>query len=307
MKIGLVLAGGGGKGAYQLGVWKALKEFGVDKYIKVLSGTSVGAINAALFAQNDLRKAEMMWNEVDMETLIPLTKIELIKKGMQLAIGAKGLKYIKKYNMGKVIENGDVPTEGFIRFIDKYLDTNKIKDRGVTCYASCTEMPDFNVKYFKINNYEDSIAKNIILGSASLPLIYKSSVIDGKRYLDGGMVDNIPIKPVYDEGCDIIIVVLLSQNAYIDKKQFPNAKIIEISPSNLNEGVIGGVLNLDHEAKRRRINEGYLDAVNTLGAVLYLKNFSRANNVRERHYKVIKAFDRLLNTTRKKYKNVVKK
>ena len=99
MKVGLVLAGGGGKGAYQLGVWKALKQFGIDKYIKIFSGTSVGAINAVLFAQNDLRKAEAMWNEVDMETLIPLNKMELIKKGIQLAIGAKGLKYIKKYNI----------------------------------------------------------------------------------------------------------------------------------------------------------------------------------------------------------------
>lgn len=35
MKVGLVLAGGGGKGAYQLGVWKALKQFGIDKYIKI--------------------------------------------------------------------------------------------------------------------------------------------------------------------------------------------------------------------------------------------------------------------------------
>lgn len=307
MKIGLVLAGGGGKGAYQLGVWKALREFGVDKYIKVFSGTSVGAINAALFAQNDLRKAESMWNEVDMETLIPLNKVELIKKGVQLAIGAKGLKYIKKYNMGKVIENGDVPTEGFMKFLDRYVDINKIKSRGVTCYASCTEMPDFNVKYFKVNDYEDSIAKNIILGSASLPLIYKSSVIDGKRYLDGGMVDNIPIKPIYDEGCDIIIVVSLSKNSYIDKKMFPNSKIIEITPTNLNEGVIGGVLNLDFEAKRRRINEGYLDAINTLGSVLYLKNFSRANNMRDRHHKITDNFRKLVKVTSRRHSSAIKK
>lgn len=307
MKIGLVLAGGGGKGAYQLGVWKALEEFGIDKHIKVFSGTSVGAINAALFAQNDLRKAESMWREVDMETLIPLNRVELIKKGVQLAIGAKGLKYIKKYNMGRIIENGDVPTEGFMKFIDKYIDINKIKSRGITCYASCTEMPDFNVKYFKLNSYEDSVAKNIILGSASLPLIYKSSVIDGKRYLDGGMVDNIPVKPIYDEGCDIIIAVLLSQNAYIDKKKFPNAKIIEISPSNLNEGIIGGVLNLDLEAKRRRVNEGYLDAINTLESVLYLNSFNRVNNMREKHHKVANTFRSLVKSTSRRYSSAIKK
>ena len=58
MKIGLVLSGGGGKGAYELGVWKALKELNLNKYISVFSGTSIGAFNAALFAMDDLEKAE---------------------------------------------------------------------------------------------------------------------------------------------------------------------------------------------------------------------------------------------------------
>ena len=49
-KIGLVLAGGGGKGAYHIGAWKALKQFEVDKNIGSISGTSVGALNAVLFA-----------------------------------------------------------------------------------------------------------------------------------------------------------------------------------------------------------------------------------------------------------------
>ncbi len=53
MKVGLVLSGGGGKGAYEIGVWEAIKELNIDKYIKVVSGTSIGAINAALFAQDD--------------------------------------------------------------------------------------------------------------------------------------------------------------------------------------------------------------------------------------------------------------
>ena len=56
MKIGLVLAGGGARGAYQIGVWKALIELGIDKYIKVVSGTSIGAVNAMLF-----NKGHMIW------------------------------------------------------------------------------------------------------------------------------------------------------------------------------------------------------------------------------------------------------
>ena len=48
-KIGLVLGGGGGKGAYQIGVWKALREYKIDKYITYLSGTSIGSLNSLCF------------------------------------------------------------------------------------------------------------------------------------------------------------------------------------------------------------------------------------------------------------------
>ena len=48
--LGLVLSGGGAKGAYEVGVWQALEEAGIASNITAISGTSVGAINAALFA-----------------------------------------------------------------------------------------------------------------------------------------------------------------------------------------------------------------------------------------------------------------
>ena len=76
MKVGLVLSGGGGKGAYELGVWKALVEMKLDKYIEVISGTSIGAFNAALFAQGDMDNAQALWDEVTMEKLVPMTKMD---------------------------------------------------------------------------------------------------------------------------------------------------------------------------------------------------------------------------------------
>lgn len=54
--FGIVLAGGGGRGAYQIGCWKKLKELGLDRF-SVISGTSVGALNAALIAAGDVPQA----------------------------------------------------------------------------------------------------------------------------------------------------------------------------------------------------------------------------------------------------------
>ncbi|MFP4698550.1 MAG: patatin-like phospholipase family protein [Eubacteriales bacterium] len=63
-KIGLVFCGGGGKGSYQIGVWKALEEYGVSKNISGVSGTSVGTLNAALFIQSDVYMAQDVWLDI---------------------------------------------------------------------------------------------------------------------------------------------------------------------------------------------------------------------------------------------------
>ena len=64
---------------------------------------------------------------------------------------------------------------------------------------------------------------------SAVPLIYDSVIINNVSYLDGGIVDNVPIQPVYGEGCDVIIVVKLSVDSYIDIEKYPNTKIIEIN------------------------------------------------------------------------------
>ena len=62
--MGLVLSGGGAKGAYEVGVWQTLVESGISKDIRAISGTSVGAINAALFATvKEPKKCTKLWEE----------------------------------------------------------------------------------------------------------------------------------------------------------------------------------------------------------------------------------------------------
>lgn len=70
-KVGLVFAGGGAKGAYQIGVWKALKEKGIQ--IDAVSGASIGAFNATLFAGNDFEKAENIWVNLTLTKLAKIT------------------------------------------------------------------------------------------------------------------------------------------------------------------------------------------------------------------------------------------
>ena len=258
MKIGLVLAGGGGKGAYELGVWKALDELKLTKYITVFSGTSIGAFNSVLFAMNDMKKADELWDK-----LVPVSKSELIKRGIGLYIGGKNLQLAKKF-LNYKLEHGAIANDGAIEVVEKYLDFNKIKENNKICYAACTKLSDFSAKYFKINDFDEETGKKIVLASASLPLIYDCTEVLGEKYIDGGIADNIPIQPVYGENCNIIIVVLLSKEAQVDRTLYPNSKLIVISPENLDENTITGILNLNTDAKRMRIIEGYNDTINKL-------------------------------------------
>ena len=288
MKIGLVLSGGGGKGAYELGVWNALRELDLDKYVKVISGTSIGAFNAVLFAQDDQEKEIGLWDEVTMDKLIPLTKFQLIRKGVGLAIGSRAMNFTKKYMKNRWDSVKSAPKDGVMNMINKYLDIDKMKESGRICYAACTELPNFTPKYFKLNDYSSEDAKDIIMASATLPIIYKSTSVENKKYFDGGIADNTPIQPVYGEGCDVIIVVLLSNDEEIDRSLYPNTKIIQIAPRINSEGMIKGTLNLDTDAKRKRIKHGYDDAMELLEPIFFIAKKAYLLEFEEKHPKIVK-------------------
>ncbi|MGL6174543.1 MAG: patatin-like phospholipase family protein [Cellulosilyticaceae bacterium] len=269
MKIGLVLSGGGGKGAYELGVWLALEKLGLTPYIKVFAGTSIGAINAALFAQGDLDAAFGMWQEVTIDKLIPISKLKLLQKGIGVAIGGKVIQINKKYLNQKLME-GSVSKAGAIEIINKYVDLDKVKSNEHICYAACTQVPELEARYFRITDYPTNLGKEMIIASACLPHIYDCAEVLGRKFVDGGIVDNTPIKPVYKEGCDVIIVVSLSRSTCVNRRLYSNLPIIEIIPRQMIGNTITGTLNLDYEAKKLRIKQGYYDTIDQIEPVMKL-------------------------------------
>lgn len=293
MKLGLVLGGGGGKGAYELGVYKALKDIGVFKHVSAISGTSAGAINAMLFCQDDIKKANDIWNEVTIDMLIPLKKSVLLRKGVGLVIGKRDVNLAKKVIL-KHHMCGGAPKNNAAKVIDKYVDFEKIRKSKISCYVAAAKLPTFEAEYFKINDYKNEIARDMVLASASLPLVFDSTKVLGEYYIDGGIVDNVPIKPVYDEGCNVILTVSLNDDdSVIDKKLYPNAIILELFPRNLHENVFTGILNLDGECKKRRIDEGYNDTIAAFKPLIELiEGIHKRKNRREFIRGIIKKVER---------------
>ena len=113
-KIGLVLTGGGGRGAYQIGVWKALKKAGLEEYIASVSGASVGGLNAALFMQKDLDKAQNIWESISMKKILT-PKSESAHRGRW----------------------GFFERDGLEKIIDENLDMRCFDDSGYNCWMAC--------------------------------------------------------------------------------------------------------------------------------------------------------------------------
>ncbi|SUY45589.1 phospholipase, patatin family [Clostridium putrefaciens] len=266
-KIGVVFAGGGGKGSYQVGVWKALKELEIDKYIDGVSGTSIGALNGAMFLQNRYESAENVWLNISQEKMLPVDKRLILRNLIFMEISRNKLENIVQW-AERVERYGTVTREGLLEIIDQNIDYEIIKNEKRPFYINCTSVPDLESKYFKVNGYEEEDIRLLLSATTSIPLVFNKVLIDGKYYIDGGMKDNIPIKPLYDEGFSTIIVIYFHKENRINKEEYPNANIIEILPSKDQGGWISGTLDFTNFGSIERIIDGYKDTLNIFKNVL---------------------------------------
>ncbi|PPS21572.1 patatin-like phospholipase family protein [Brachyspira murdochii] len=248
-KLGLVLGGGGGLGSYQIGVWKALKEYEVDNMIKAIAGTSVGVLNACLIAQNNYEIAEYIWtNEIE-DKILSKKKIDK--------------------NNSFISSNGIFSREGLIEIIDKYLNIDIIVNYEYPIYAAAVNLKKINVEYFKLNGKTHQEIKEIMMATSAIPLVFGRQNIKGVDYVDGGVEilngNNLPLKPLYDENCDEIIVINLYKDSFIEKSS--NCKVYEIVPNSDIGDFFTGAMDFSLEGARMRLEEGYKDAKNILKQV----------------------------------------
>ena len=270
MKIGLVLAGGGARGAYQIGVWKALIELGIDKYINAVSGTSIGALNAVMFMEGQYELAEQFWLNVTKEQILPECQKNFGIKSLLFGLGARNMEFVRKY-IPKAIKGGTISREGIDEIFER-IDFNLVRDSKIKGYATCTRIPELKPEYFVINEKSTDDIKKILLASTALPIIYGSEGINDIDYVDGGVIDNVPIQPLYGEGCNIIIVVQLSKETLIDKSRFPNTYIIEIVANEPELIDVKDMLDFDLPIIKKRMSKGYMDTIYMIKPIMELTN-----------------------------------
>ena len=270
MKLGLVLGGGGGRGAYQIGVWEALEELGIAKHIKVISGTSIGALNAMLFMQGDLEKAKRAWVSLHQDEILPIDKKDIILQSkLRIFNTAARINRILDLKPDLLYE-GEFSSEGITKVMAEFLDIDKALGAKVPCYCACTDLVLRDKRYFKVGDYPPEIIKQILLASSAIPGLYDAVEIEGQLYLDGGLQDNVPITPVYQEDCDIIIVVRLCPEDRIDHRQFPDAKIIDIALEENKEVNNEGIFDFSQETINEKMQAGYDATIGLIEPIFFL-------------------------------------
>ncbi len=181
--IGLALSGGGARGIAHLGVIKALEELGIK--INFLSGTSAGAIIAGLYAYG--HKVE--------DILRILLELKTVKF-LQPAMSTKGLLKI----------------EVMYKLLKKHLPENSFESLKIPTYIAATNLRLGETKYF---NEGDLVLA--ICASSCIPVLFKPVEIDKELFIDGGILNNLPIEPIRDK----VDVLIASHSNPIDRDFAP--------------------------------------------------------------------------------------
>ena len=258
-KMGLVLAGGGGKGAYHIGVWRALRQYGIDKDIGSISGTSVGALNAALFAIGNYDLAEDIWLNLSYDKVLSINAKKLISYVAGLGLGGVRASVAV---LGAMSGAGFFTRKG-LQDIMKRVNFASLRNINREIFAGVYNVSKRKMEYLNINGESEERIEKILLASSAIPLIYPAEEIDGDYYIDGGVSDNVPLKPLYRNGCNFFLVVHLSRDSII-KEHYDDAKIYEIVPSSDQGNILTGTLDFSREGIRQRMQRGYDDTCRIL-------------------------------------------
>jgi len=249
---GLVLEGGGARGAYHVGAYEALKELNVE--ISGISGTSIGALNAAMLVQGDIELLKELWINTKSSDLFDFDEIA-IKNLKTFNLAEINMPYL--LNLSKeILNNKGLDTSKIRALLETYIDEDKIrcsdKDFGLVTVnitdKKSLELLKQEIPYGKMIDY--------IMASANYPA-FKCEEVDGKKYIDGAFADNLPIGVLAKKGYTDIIAVRTLAAGITKKNKYKNLNITYIQPVDN----LGTVLDFNCNNSIRNMKLGYFDTM----------------------------------------------
>lgn len=222
-RIGLVVSGGLAKGAYQLGVLKAMEELVDRRNIVAISASSIGVLNSYAYINGKLDEAEDMWRRVDYKSTTAFIR-DFIKSP----------------------------------YLDNCIKRISEKSREITAdfYVTLLNTTLMEIKHINIAELFSDIQKKYVRASVALPPFNKPIQIMNQGYVDGALVDNIPISPFLDKEFDCIICIYFDDYNYSFENDEIDNKTIKINQQ--SDMFIKNVFVFKHEYIEKMIEDGYL-------------------------------------------------
>lgn len=279
MKTGLVLSGGGSTGSYQIGALKALEELGIK--CDIVTGTSIGAINGAIYTIGKVDKAEEMWKHLNFKNIFS-EDIKYESKKDELEV-------IKKYI--KIASKGGLEPTNLKQILIDNIDLDAFYNSKIAYGLTTVRFPSLkSIKLTRDEIKKEELYDYLIASSTVFP-VFKLKNINNKRYVDGGVRDNIPYDLAIKLGAKRLIVVNISyfnRRIKLPKKIMNEYDVTVIAPRN-NTGP-----SLMFEAKQaaRNVKYGYNDTMKAFHKLYGLKytfksiekNYQQYNLKTEKEY-----------------------
>ena len=295
-EYGLVLDGGGARGAYQIGAWKALHEAGVR--IRGIAGTSVGALNGALICMGDVDEAEHIWKEMTFSKVMDVDD-DWMERLFQKEVPMREL--LKELMLR--LRDGGIDVTPLKDLIHNILDEDRIRSAGIDFSLLTFSLSDMKELDLTLDEIPEGLLADFLLASACL-LGFKNEPLHGKTYLDGGVINNVPLNSLVKRGYrDIITVRIYGPGREPRVRLDQGTQVYEIAP----RVHLGSIIEFQGKRSRQNLKIGYYDAkrmVYGLKGLIYYIDSDRdeeeyttmLSNISEKTRKEIRAKLRLPHT-----------
>ena len=257
-EYGLVLAGGGTKGAFEIGVWKALKTCAIP--ITAVVGSSIGALNAAVIAQNDYDLAYQFWTNLSINQVLALNK--KMNDSYEETVAQDGFDLFRHNFLDILFSNG-LDITPLRQNLTTLISEEKIRASTIHFGLVTVDLSSLRPRELMIEDIPEGQLIDYLLASSALPIFQKHE-IDGSTFLDGAFFDNLPVNFMIKQGYRDIIAVDLPSFGIRQPIRSKGVNIITIS----NSQIFGGLLNFCQDTTRMNISLGYLDGMKALGQFL---------------------------------------
>ena len=241
----LVLAGGGARGSYQVGVWRALTELGWRP--QIITGTSVGSLNGAMFALDLYETARDMWLTIRSQDVIELPAEDAPLPELHA--------FLKD-----AVTQGGMDVTPLEEIVERVLDEDALRRSPIRLGLVTVEQKTLKARELPLEEIPEGKVKDYLLASAACFPALRAHTIDGVSYLDGGYRDNMPTALAQKMGAEELVCVDL-EGVGITRPNLTGLPTVMVR----SYWELGDILHFDPDTARRNIELGYYDTRRAMG------------------------------------------